>query len=400
MSLETGSVVSDGSAEHMAVFDPIKVVQQLQNLVLGDSVSRHLWSYMSKLRVRNREAFEGVVTKFPVLVLDLHAEIDPAGLMAFLKEYQTLVVAGAVQWSAKCKRVGLVDEHAFIDAKTGNPEPALRYMFAELKSVSKAVAFIKEHFYNVSERKDMFHSIINEALEIDRKLESSGKVKYFEYVPYQRQETWRSMTAKFTVVEHELLDLNSIANANEPLPAASPITGKVVVKIPSKMIESLLAVLATPSEEDESQWLDPIFLLEHLPESRKIVGLCDSLRRITALSRVHYDMNETLYRISQKDVFDTLETVRQVRRGAVRYDEPLAFCDSCQKMFESKGDDVVRFRGCSHTFHHACLLSGVISDVAIDHQNTVTAVQLLEDPWRYASGSMRGRAFPACLLCD
>jgi putative addiction module component (TIGR02574 family) len=183
----------------------------------------------------------------------------------------------------------------------------------------------------------------------------------------------------------ELMDLLLIDTFGAPDPAVEEAWGREIdrrlAELESGRVESV------PGEQV-------------MAEVRKIVGLCDSLRRITALSRVHYDMNETLYRISQKDVFDTLETVRQVRRGAVRYDEPLAFCDSCQKMFESKGDDVVRFRGCSHTFHHACLLSGVISDVAIDHQNTVTAVQLLEDPWRYASGSMRGRAFPACLLCD
>ena len=404
-ALYASDVVSNASDDddHHAVFDPIKVVQQLQTLVLGEKGNAYMWSYLSKLRLRNREAFEGVVKKFPVHVLDLHAEIEPSGLLAFMKEYECFVVAGAIQWSGKCKAKGFVEEHAFIEAKLGHREPALTYMFSELKSVSKAVMFIKEHFYSVPERKDMFQRIITEALNIDRTLESSnaGRLKYFEYEPRMRFETWRSIADKFAVQATDLLDLNSMQNINDPLPAASATTGRVVVRIPSKMIESLLSVLSQPSEEDESQWLDPIFLLQQLPESRKIVGLCDSLRRITNLSRAHYDMNKTLFLISQKDVFDTLDEVRIVRRSAIKFGQPLSFCDACQKPFESKGDDAVRFRACSHMFHHACVLAGVISDVHVDYQATVTPVAFLEDPWKYASVLKRGSpCFPACLLCD
>lgn len=405
--------------QHQAVFDPIKVVQQLQDLVLGESRNKYMWSYLSKLRVRNREAFEGVVKKFPVHVLDLQAEIDPQGLLAFMKEYECFVVAGAIQWSGKAKARGFVEEHAFIEAKLGHREQALSFMFSELRSVSKAVTFIKEHFYSVPERKDMFQRIISEALAMDRALDSAalrntssssassssplngGSNKYFEYEPRHRFESWQSIADRFSVQPNDLLDLNSIQNINDPLPAASGTTGKVVVRIPSRMIESLLSVLSQPSEEDESQWLDPIFLLEQLPESRKIAGLCDSLRRITNLSRAHYDMNETLFFISQKDVFDTMGVVRNVRRSAIKFIEPLSFCDSCQKPFEPQGDDAVRFRACEHSFHHTCLVSGVVSDVALEHQENLLPTAFLDDPWKYASNNVsRAGVFPACLLCD
>jgi hypothetical protein len=179
------------------------------------------------------------------------------------------------------------------------------------------------------------------------------------------------------------------------MPVPVTLGAQVSVMIPVRIVESLLYALAMPSEEDESQWLDPIFLLKRLPEDRVVSGIARSLTSITAAARGHFDMKRTLSRVTETFVMDSHIDLFTKRRRPIRFGASAAssLCDSCFQPTEC--EDVVRFR-CAHQFHQTCFVSNMSSELS---REDVAPHDFFRNPRAFAVESKRNAiVFPACPL--
>jgi len=316
-------------------------------------------------------------------------DYSPEDLRGFLSEFGDC--GDQTELLKLCLEHGMYEEAAKLQARTGNKQDALTMLIRKLKSVPKAITFIKEH-----DDEDLFPTLVATALEVDQELEGRQSLKHFSHRTRDR-DTWASIASRYDVDLGKLMTYNGVVGEASSVP--NP------VKVPINLLEALLAAAADSQNIDG---VDPIYLIRQLPANSHIPNLAERLTRIAASKKSHSRLMETIISVLNGDIHAAHAAKIRNARRAVRVVSHRHPCVRCGGNLAATKSNVVTYR-CGHMMHCRCAIeamtdAGAVRLPAEQSSDPVALERLSNDFFRGGGVSLTPLSrfdggFPYCTQC-
>lgn len=363
------------------------------------------------LAASNSKRLEAVIAKFHHYIVTLFIKFEPDKLLGFLQRYSGFGSNDSTY--DLCVQHDLIEESVFISAQMGARERPIRTLIEQLKSVPKAVNFIRMHGEKEEDQDEYFRILVDVVLETDKMLEGKQGNKFFEHeVRDGSTEDWEHISKRYSVDLGKLLSFNNTTSDRTPLPRPR-------VKIPCNMLQDMLTAVAEPGTIPESQrgsgrqlaasGFDPIYLLRHLPSQRHIPNLAENLTRIATSKKSHARLMQTIITVLDGDIHEEHQNLHRAMRRGVRMRPSHELCEVCDEPIALTANHIVTFR-CGHVVHARCGLRALCDRGAVRLPNSQ---QVMAEPGQFTAvadefyhtrgmtlqPARRYATFPFCTVC-
>jgi LysM repeat protein len=347
-------------------------------------------------RDRHCARLAAVVQDNYVDLVQRYIDFAPDDLGLFLRSF----TGPASDIGRLCSEHGMYEEAAYLQARAGGKRDALKMLVRKLKSIPKAIDFIREWSDNDASG-NLFEILVSTALEVDAKeLEGRQGLKFFKHVT-RPTDTWKSIASRYNVDLDALMSYNGAVTPNQTVPTE--------IKVPINLIEALLTAVA---DTRNVAGVDPILLIRNLPPNCHIPNLAERLKRIAASKKSHTRLMETIITVLNGDIHEAHVNKIRTSMSAVRPVGHRVPCSGCNEMMTGTQSNVVMYR-CGHMMHCHCALQAMCDlgavRVSADQQRDPAMFERTANEFFRAGGTTlqpsardsvgRDQGFPFCANC-